>query len=77
MIRNMNEHQMLFGFDDERDVNQILMNQPWSFDKHLVVVMRFEKDIPLKSLSFNIAMFWVQFHDIPIHYMTIEVAKQL
>ena len=77
MIRNMNEHQMLFGFDDERDVNQILMNQPWSFDKHLVVVMRFEKDIPLKSLSFNIAMFWVQFHDIPIRYMTTEVAKQL
>lgn len=68
---------MLFGFDEERDVNWILMNQPWSFDKHLVVAMRFEKDIPLKSLSFNIAMFWVQFHDIPIHYMTIEVAKQL
>ena len=77
MIRNMNEHQMLFGFDEERDVNWILMNQPWSFDKHLVVVMRFEKDIPLKSLSFNIAMFWVQFHDIPIRYMTTEVAKQL
>ena len=27
-IWNMNEHKVLFGFDDERDVNRILMNQP-------------------------------------------------
>ena len=77
MIRNMNDHKVLFGFDDERDVNQILMNQPWSFDKHLVVVMRYEKDVPLKSLSFNMVMLWVQVHDIPIRYMTTEVAEKL
>ena len=77
MIRNMNDHKVLFGFDDERDVNQILMNQPWSFDKHLAVVMRYEKDVPLKSLSFNMLMLWVQVHDIPIRYMTTEVAEKL
>lgn len=27
-IQNMNDHKVLFGFDDERDVNRILMNQP-------------------------------------------------
>lgn len=77
MIQSMNDHSVLFGFNDERDVNRILMNQPWSFDKHLVVVTRYEKDIPLRSLSFNIVMFWVQVHDIPIRYMTTEVAEQL
>lgn len=42
-----------------------------------MVVTRYEKDIPLRSLSFNIVMFWVQVHDIPIRYMTTEVAEQL
>lgn len=53
------------------------MNQPWSFDKYLVVVMRHEKDVPLRSLSFNMVMLWVQVHDIPIQYMTTEVAEKL
>ena len=39
--------------------------------------MRYEKDIPLRSLPFNVVMFWVQVHDIPIRYMTTEVPKQL
>lgn len=77
MIRNMNDHKVLFRFDDERDVNRILMNQPWSFDKHLVVIMSYEKDISLRSLSFNVVMFWFQVHDIPKRYMTTGVAKQL
>ena len=52
------------------------MSQPWSFGKHLVVVQRYEKDIPLSSLSFETVMFWVQAHDIPIRYMNMEVAEK-
>lgn len=64
-------------FDDERDVIGILANQPWSFDKRLVLVKRYDKDIPLRSVTFETAMFWVQVHDIPIRYMTTEVAENL
>uniref|UniRef100_A0A7N2KS50 DUF4283 domain-containing protein n=1 Tax=Quercus lobata TaxID=97700 RepID=A0A7N2KS50_QUELO len=76
-IQNMNDHKVLFGFDDERDVNWILMNQPWSFDKHLVVVMQYGNGVPFRSLSFNMVMLWVQVYDIPIRFMTTEVAKNL
>ncbi|KAK7851891.1 hypothetical protein CFP56_040756 [Quercus suber] len=69
----MNNHKVLFRFDNDRDVNRILMNQPWSFDKQLVVVMRYGNDVPLRSLSFNM----VQVHDIPMQYMTTEVAENL
>ena len=55
----MNDHKALFVFDDERDVNRILASQPWNFDKHLVVVKRYDKDIPLSSLTFKTVMFWV------------------
>ncbi|KAL0011099.1 hypothetical protein SO802_006207 [Lithocarpus litseifolius] len=76
-MRNMTDHKVLFAFVDERDVNQIQLNQPWSFDKHLVVVERYDKDAPLRSLSFKTVMFWVQVHDIPMWYMTTEVAENI
>lgn len=76
-IRNMSDHKALFVFDDERDVTQILANQPWSFDKHLVQVKRHDKDIPLRFVTFEMTMFWVQVHDISIKYMTTEVAEYI
>lgn len=51
-IQNMSDHKALFVFDDEREVTQILANQPWRFDKHLVLVKRYDKDIPLRSVTF-------------------------
>lgn len=41
-----------------------MISQPWGFDKHLVVVQRYEKDIPLSSLTFETMMFQVQVDDI-------------
>ena len=51
------DHKVLFVFDNLSDVDKILHNQPWSFDKHLVVLQRYVHDIPLRSLPFNKATF--------------------
>ena len=64
-------------FDDERDVNRILSNQRWSFNKRLVVVKQYDKGIHLNSLSFETTMFWVQLHDIPIHFMCTKVVEKI
>ena len=56
-IQNLNDHKVLLVFDDEWDVNWILISQPRSFNKHLVVVQRYEKDILLSSLTFETMMF--------------------
>ncbi|KAK7841856.1 hypothetical protein CFP56_014779 [Quercus suber] len=42
-VRDMGEHRVLFIFRDERDVEQIMNGEPWSFDKHLVALKRVEK----------------------------------
>ena len=34
---------VLFVFDNILDVERIIENQPWSFDKHLVVLQTFEE----------------------------------
>lgn len=44
---------MLFVFEEETKVKKILAREPWSFDKNLVILQRYEKTIPIKELVFN------------------------
>ena len=76
-ICNQNEHRVLFVFDNPNDIERILKNQPWSFDKHLVMLQRYNTDCSVRDLVFSKTLFWVQVHDIPIWYMTKEVAENI
>ena len=49
--------------------------EPWSFDKNLVALQRYDKDVSLAKLKFDKVTFWVQVHDIPISFMTKKVAE--
>ena len=72
---NQNEHSV---FDNPNDIDRILKNQPWSFDKHLVMLQhRYNIDCLVRDLVFSNTIFWVQVHDIPIRYMTKQVAKNI
>ena len=76
-IQNQSEHRILFVFDNLSDVDKILLNQLWSFDKHLVMLQRYTIDCPICELVFSKTLFWVQVHDIPVRYMTKKVAKNI
>lgn len=49
----------------EVDVKKVLLGEPWSFDRHLVVFQRFDGSKPLKDLDFKLCSFWVQIDDLP------------
>ena len=66
-----------FCFDNSSDVERIFQNQPWSFDKHLVVLQKFDEYSKLKDLVFDKALFWVQVHDIQIHFISKRVAESI
>ena len=76
-IRNQNEQWVLFVFYNPNDIERILKNQPWSFDKYLVMLQRYNTDCLMRDLVFSKTLFWVQVHDIPIRYMTKEVAENI
>lgn len=42
-----------FVFDNKEDVDRILSNEPWSFDKSLVVIQRYDKNSSIEELSFE------------------------
>ena len=58
-------------------MDRILEGEPWSFDKHLVVMSRYENEAPLEEIQFVKTKLWVQVHEIPFKYMTIKVAKKI
>uniref|UniRef100_A0A7N2RAU6 DUF4283 domain-containing protein n=1 Tax=Quercus lobata TaxID=97700 RepID=A0A7N2RAU6_QUELO len=77
-IRNQNEHRVLFVFDNLGDINRIIQNQPWSFDKHLVMLQRYNLNHPVQDLVFLRTKFWFQVHDIPARcYLKMEVAENI
>ena len=75
--KKMGNHTLLFVFRNQEDVHCVLSSEPWTFDKHLVVVQKYEKNTPLQDVGFNKTSLWVQVYDIPIRYMTKEVAEEI
>ena len=73
----MGNHILLFVFENLEDVHRVLLSEPWTFDKHLVVVQKYEKNTPLQDVSFNKTSMWMQVFDIPVRYMTKEVAEDI
>ena len=74
-VKNMGNHIVLFTFNNKLEVDTILSNEPWSFDKHLIVLQRYDKDTPIEDLTFNRTSFWVQVHNIPMRFMNQKVAE--
>ena len=76
-IQNEGDNMVLFVFDNPNDVDKIILNQPWSFDKHIIMLQRYTTNGPIRELDFTKTLFWVQVHDIPIRYMTMEVVENI
>ena len=52
-VRKISDHVMLFMFEKKEEVERIMSNAPWSFDKHRVVLQWYDKEVPLQALEFN------------------------
>ena len=76
-VQTLGDHRMLFIFDNKVDVDKVLHNEPWSYDKHVVILQFYNKTLPLRDLAFRESLFWVQVHDIPISYMNQTTAEKL
>lgn len=76
-ITNVGDNVLLFTFDQEIDAVKVLLGEPWSYDRHLVLIQRFEGKKPIKEIEFNRAKFWIQLHDLPYKFMNTETAIEI
>ena len=76
-IQRFGEHKLLFTFENKEDVDRIIMSEPWSFDKHLIVMQRYDSDRPLQDIKFDRTTLWVQVHGLPLKYMNFEAGTKI
>ena len=76
-IKHLGNHVVLFTFDSKIEVDNILANEPWRFDKHLMVLRRYDGVSEVQQMDFNLTPFWVQVHGIPMKFMNQTVAEGL
>ena len=76
-VRDAGEHTMLFVFDNVEEVNKILVSEPWSFDRHLVILQRLKSSTSMQVLKLNSVSIWVQVHHIPVCLLNRGVAEDL
>ena len=43
-IKKEGDHVVLFTFDNKEEMEKVIDAEPWSFDKHLVVLQCYDRD---------------------------------
>ena len=76
-VMNAGNNVLLFAFEREVDVEKVLLGEPWSYDRHLVVLERFDGRKPISELEFKLCSFWVQIHELPFKFMSPETAMEI
>ena len=51
----------------EGDAEWVLAIEPWTFDKHLVLLQKYDGSCPIRNLKFSKAKFWIQLHGLPVN----------
>jgi hypothetical protein len=77
LVRQVGANLFMFVFHSVEALERVLFMRPWSYDKHLVLIKRFEGDAQPQSVQFTHESFWIRVHNLPIKSMTQEVGENI
>ena len=58
-VSNAGNNILLIEFELEVDAEKVLQGEPWSFDRHLVILQWFNGSKAIKELEFRVYAFWI------------------
>ena len=61
-------------FSDENKAERILATEPWTYDKHLIILSRYDGSCPIWNGRFHTIKFWVQIHGLPVSRLNKKTA---
>lgn len=76
-VSDMGENRVLLLFQEKEDLDRVLLQGPWSFDKYILLLHKLEVGESISTLTFKEAAFWVQIHGLPTLSQTREVGIRI
>ncbi|OMO49946.1 hypothetical protein CCACVL1_30745 [Corchorus capsularis] len=76
-VQEVGDKMFLFQFDRMGERDRVLLQQPWSFNKALMVLQEFDGSVLPEDVDLDWCSFWVQIHGLPMAYMTEKTAMSI
>nr|POE68301.1 hypothetical protein CFP56_34321 [Quercus suber] len=64
----------LVEFGDERDKKRVMDMSPWSYEKQLMLIQEFERELTPREMELKWSPFWVQIFNLLLKCKTKETA---
>ncbi|XP_058752316.1 uncharacterized protein LOC131625473 [Vicia villosa] len=75
--QDLSKNLFLFKFATKRDLEYVLRNGPWSFDRYLLVLKRISGEEQPSDLNMHYGSFWVRIYELPLILRSETMAKKL
>ena len=76
-IRDIDDNLFMAVFNTKEDLERVFVQGPWTFDKKLILMARFERDMQPTVVIFNQAAFWIRIHNLPILSMIKDIGEDI
>lgn len=76
-VQDLNKNLFLFRFSNKRDLESVLKNGPWSFDRNIVILQRVSGDEQPSEMEMHTGEFWARVYDLPLKLRSNAMAKKL
>ncbi|CAK8560513.1 unnamed protein product [Lathyrus sativus] len=65
-VQEVSKNLFLFRFATKRNLEGVLNNGPWSFDRNLIVISRVSGEEQPFELKMHFGTFWVRVYELPL-----------
>ncbi|XP_058732735.1 uncharacterized protein LOC131604305 [Vicia villosa] len=76
-VQELNKNLFLFRFSTRREMENILKNGPWSFDRNLLVLSRITGEEQPSELNMHYGTFWIRVYELPLLLRSEAMARKL
>ncbi|XP_058774352.1 uncharacterized protein LOC131648628 [Vicia villosa] len=75
--QELSKNLYLFRFATKRDLETVLKNGPWSFDRNLLVLARISGEKQLSALNMHYGSFLVRIYELPLMLRSEAMARKI